>query len=159
MQRMPVAVWLRCKSEEFMVVDPLNLVGHVRIEEEKQALEFVRFFSTDATRGLQGRNGGMEVLPVSPVSQGGFNVVSSELMRKHHIEGPQVRRDTSAPPLENQWSFGGSNFLVERSLMFPDGTIQRCTESLNQNGYYDVVRCDRQIAEASKIGIIYLPVD
>ena len=46
---LPFGAWLRCGETEMLMVVPLNLLDHVTIRNQKQALEFVRFFSSFET--------------------------------------------------------------------------------------------------------------
>ncbi|MGH2397336.1 MAG: hypothetical protein ACRDFW_10180 [bacterium] len=156
---LPWGVWLDCGGSAFLVVHPLNLLGHVTIKTPEQALEFVRFFSNRESHDLFLLDNMVEVLPARHVAEkSGFNELDPEVFAKH-FQKAVVRKLPRAQPAQKGQSVVGipvSEFEVRRVVVLPDHKIYEIVEVVSENGFYQILSRDVVFNDATKLGIWHI---
>jgi hypothetical protein len=142
---------MRCGNAEFVVRDPNNFVGHVRITTTQEALEYLRFFSSPETYGLFELGGMVEIVPSK--NPEGFNEIDPATFNRYFKESSVKVYDTKC-----RWS-GDLEcprcFTVERPVVFLDERVLELTQEVCENGYTHTVGNVLVLQNAESIGILH----
>jgi len=157
--KMPWAAWLTCKDTTFLITHPLNLVRHVDIRDETQALEFVRFFSSAESYDLFRLDGMVEIMATDAQTElRGFNELEQSVFPRH-FAAPTARllpKQESPQGIENGSLCRGKEFEVKRVTLWPDQTVRELVEVVCDDGFYNNISQVILLNDAGKIGLIYL---
>lgn len=141
----PISVWLVCGSVRMIVVHPENLIGKVTIRNQEQALELLRFFTSDKT-SRQFRYGGCVEITDDP-------------QLKHLIVIPRnAFRRYLRPPVSEVGGVGAArSFVWTRSLICPDQRIYSLREEVLQSGYIEQLSKEVLIKSGRTVGVVLWP--
>jgi hypothetical protein len=127
----------------------------VHIETPEQALEYVRFFSSADNYMLYDLNGMVEVVPTTKPSES-FNMIPETTFSRWKLAPAVARVIRDQPCSVDLELVCGKEFLVTRTVVFPDQKVYKVTESVRERGLYSVVSKTLLIKDADKIGILYI---
>lgn len=125
----PLALWLVCDSESFLLQTPSNLTGHVKIETTETALEFAYFFSSSDSVELfstQGMIGFPQDLDPEDWR--------SDLKKALLAEGVDFSVDINK--YEGSSCTGMVSFEIHRTVVATDRKVYRVREYIRGDGYY-----------------------
>jgi hypothetical protein len=146
--RMPYGVWLKCGTAEFLITEPISLVGHVEIRDSVAALEFVRFFSLPVCEAYLRPRGMVEVMPSAKEADDSFNRVSVSRFRRFFFS-PRATELARVAKEEMK------TFSIERTMFAPDGRVYAVSETLRADGFYDIISRKIILNDGSKAGLFY----
>lgn len=153
---MPQGVMLTCQQSEFLVLQPNNLVGHVRIDTPHDALEYVRFFTSPDTYEFFDLEGMVEVIEGDPAAADAtFNVVSPGLFRKHFTRAA-VRKVGDHPCKQGVTLACGNEYEIKRVVVLADQRVYEVVETVFESGFYALNSKRILLKDAAKVGILHL---
>jgi hypothetical protein len=135
-----------CERSRFRVYHPKSMYGLVVLQDEGEALQFVRLFSSRYTASMVGLDGAIEVRPRDEQAGIGFYYLSAKLFTQRFKRAAVSSYDSG---------IDGRTFLVQRLIIRPDQRLYWRKERVSRDGNYDLV--DEVLVErdASKFGINY----
>lgn len=139
-------LFVTCNERRFRVYHPKSMYGLVTIHSAADALAFVRFFSTRSTAPMAGLGAFVEVRALSDARALDFYYVKADVFAARFAEPSVTRYDAGVD---------GTNYRIERVVLYPDQRIFRITERVSSRGNYDLV--DQVLVErdASSVGLRY----
>jgi hypothetical protein len=141
-----IGAWLRCDEQSVLLTHPLNLVGHVNIQSEEEALEFVRLFSSRDTYFLFPYFGRVEVLP-------------SKETGAYALEEQKFREIAKLPEVKRVGLSNGhqASFQIKRAVvLLSDVSLYETTEIVHENGLWECISNRLLYKDVSQLGIISL---
>ena len=150
-QVLPKALWLVCNSDDFLVIHPNNLIGHVEIATKDQALEYVRFFTSADSYRLFYLDGMVELMPGHREHGRDFNLVDEKVYFKYFKHNAEIKEGSSS-------GNGLKEFYIQRTVIYLDQRVVRISEVVRQDGFYDVISEAILYENAGKLGIYHMGV-
>lgn len=126
------SVWLVCDASRYLLVHPLNLLGHVQIRTMDQALEYVRFFERGSFFFRVG------LTEVKPADTGGCYEVPTAAFRKTLGEARVAVSKPTKGSIENGLCPSCAAFDIQRTAADEEGHVYELRERVLENGYYSV---------------------
>jgi len=134
-------IWLQCNGVDMLVVHPWNLISKVRIDSADEALEFVRFFSSEETFASVQLGGLLEVGKVNewcPSLRAALDQTGSLL-----------------PKVEAHEGRGDARYYVTRVVVAYDQKVYEITETLRKDGFYSELRRVTILEDVRKLGCLH----
>ena len=154
--RMPEGVMLTCNCAETLVLQPNNLLGHVRITTGDEALAYVRFFTSPDTYRFFQMQGMVELVEGDPDdADAPFNVVEPKVFRRR-LRRAQVRQTDVRECRAGVELACGKEFEIKRTVVLLDQRVYEVTEYVYESGFYVFLSKRLLLKDASKIGVIHV---
>src|SRR5512132_2910647 len=122
----PYALWLTCSGVRFVVVHPDNLIGKVDIRSPKEALEFVRLFTSLPTFASVRLGGCVEIADTGDRNL--FYIVEPSRFGRY-LKRAQVEQ-------QGQQATKDLSFIIKRPVVCPDQKVYVWEEQLESDGLY-----------------------
>jgi hypothetical protein len=135
------SIWLRCDAVELLVVHPWNLIGKVRVLSGEQALEFVRFFSSEGSYASLQMDGLLEVKSTNPWCP--------------PLPAALGQGVTVEPEVESHEGDDDARYYVRRYVVSYDQNVYRITEAVRRDGFYTEIHRSLVLGELSKLGCLH----
>ena len=146
---MPYGLWLKCGTVDYLVTEPMSLVGHVAIQDSAQALDFVRAFSQPSCDPYVRPHGLVEVVESAKGVDESFNAARPGTFRRL-FHAPRVKE---LPLVAKETK---KTFSIQRVMLSPDGRVYDVTETVRADGYYDIVSRKLLLRDGATAGLYYL---
>jgi hypothetical protein len=125
-----------------------NLLGKVKLENPRDALGFVRFFSSRPTSALLHAGGCVEVM--SGKSPGGLFYAVEPLVFRRHFKEAQSE-------VQGSDGRGDLAFITTRAVVCMDQSVYELREQVYSDGMYFELSRKRILKKASQVGIVHVP--
>ena len=150
-------VWLRCGGLPVLLDSPLNLLGKVKLDSSERALEFVRFFSTSESYTMFALEGICEVRSGSTQEPWETTLVPHLGKR---FEPPRVtesrRHSLCHAPDGSSVECTMKEYKITRVVIMYDQNVYRVTETVSEDGYYNLDRKILILRDSRRFGVFHL---
>ena len=153
--RLTEGVMLTCEHSEFLVLQPNNLLGHVRIDTPDEALAYVRVFTSPETYAFFDLEGMVEIVEGDTTSADAtFNMVSPRVFKKRFQ--PARVREVDQHQCKPGVTFAcGREYEIRRVVVLLDQRVYEVIESVYESGFYALVSKRLLLKDASKVGVLH----
>lgn len=151
-QLVPEVLLAECQGVAFVVRVPNNLMGHVTIDSEQKALEYVRFFSSAEAYRYFELDGMVEVFVGD--SEQGFNYIPQSVFTGHlrpaKVSATLAPATGCDPKIECM-----TTFEIERPVFLLDGRVAIVHELVLENGLYAITLMETMSEREEDLGILH----
>lgn len=140
----PWAGWLTCEGADFLLQGPNNLVGHIRLNTVQEVTTYIRFFTNEDGFHLFPQPGLLD-LSEQPDQDSWITDLRSILLER----GIPLDIEVELLPSPDSKI---REFLVRRTVVAADGSVQRVREFVRSDGFYQVAYEGRLLDDISDLG-------